>query len=796
MIRGLGHCAFGWCGVAMVTSCAVVWGGEQSHLSNKGEHRLFPIDQLESGWVQFDAEGFKHPVVGVVHRDGRATQGLPLGTIGTGYINLDATGSLGRYTIFNRTLPKQEMNLPFLGLAIEGETYVLSLKQIPGTKGPRQIHYWGHYPIADLEYEMDAPVAVGLRAWSPFLPGDCAGSNVPGVVFQVHLRNAGNVPQRGTLAFSFAGPSKADAMGQFRDRYGRPDRVRRQPLQGELSGVSAQIESKRLLGEWQSFDLILGYALGAIGEEAIRVGGFLGADANRWRNIETTLPEVQADDRGSTVAVDFVLPGGETRQLSFVLAWYAPRWHAQYPDGTYRWVRQYFHRYGSRYADASQVARYLAQHHQALLQRIINWQEVLYRERTLPGWLRDSLINICHIITRNGFWVHVPQPLDGCVRHWYGNDGLFSMGEGSVPAMHAIGNEWLGNLPFAYFFPELLRLNLRGFAYFQRTDGEVPMHLGIGTDMESPMYADWCIDWGKSYVGSYYVHMVDRLWQRTGDETVLEEFYPSVMAVTKMMQTTDRDKDGIPDSNLRWYHGSAELEGTVSGTSGLWLATLRIAERMAQAEGDTEFARDCSTWYQQASRSQEDLLWDDQIGSYSLYFHPGTGARSDIVKPWQLAGQWTTYFQGLPGVIPPERLGRILETLDGLNASLAPFGFFAEVRPEGNGGHTIYPAMHTMIASMVKAYAGKEGSRNRALEPVHQCWRRIVLDEGRTWSVPRGYRISEGWFYDDDYHNLLLWALPAALSGLDIHTFCAKGGLIDRIVEEANGEVPQNVQGR
>ena len=80
-----------------------------------------------------------------------------------------------------------------------------------GVEKAREIHYWGHYPVADLEYETSAPVSVGLRAWTPFIPGDVAVSNTPGAVFEVRLRNQTVVRQQGSLMFNFPGPTQAEA---------------------------------------------------------------------------------------------------------------------------------------------------------------------------------------------------------------------------------------------------------------------------------------------------------------------------------------------------------------------------------------------------------------------------------------------------------------------------------------------------------------------------------------------------------------------------------------------------------
>ena len=90
--------------------------------------------------------------------------------------------------------------------------------KLEGVKTAKQIHYWGHYPVADVEFETDAPVGVGLRAWSPFLPGDVVRSMVPGIVFEVHLRNTSGSAQQGTIAFSFPGPTKKEAGSETFER--------------------------------------------------------------------------------------------------------------------------------------------------------------------------------------------------------------------------------------------------------------------------------------------------------------------------------------------------------------------------------------------------------------------------------------------------------------------------------------------------------------------------------------------------------------------------------------------------
>lgn len=211
---------------------------------------LFPTDLPPLQWGEFPAVGFARPVSGVIYRTGQPPYcGVPLGGISTGCLDIDARGVYGFSSLFNPSFPhpvhqswritrKPPAPSPFLGLAVGDTTWVLAAQEmmtggtiawctepqmlevqgkeskplmaacpsLEGVRAASEIHYWGHYPVVDLEFETDAPVGVGLRAWSPFLPGDTAASNIPAAVFEVHLRNTTDQPQHGTIAFDFPGP--------------------------------------------------------------------------------------------------------------------------------------------------------------------------------------------------------------------------------------------------------------------------------------------------------------------------------------------------------------------------------------------------------------------------------------------------------------------------------------------------------------------------------------------------------------------------------------------------------------
>ncbi len=80
---------------------------------------------------------------------------------------------------------------------------------------------------------------------------------LPGVVFEVRLRNTTDQTQRGTVACSFPGPSPLEAGSSQYER--KPERA------GQFTGVT--VSSK-----------LASYALGVIGREKARFGGGLEAE--------------------------------------------------------------------------------------------------------------------------------------------------------------------------------------------------------------------------------------------------------------------------------------------------------------------------------------------------------------------------------------------------------------------------------------------------------------------------------------------------------------------------------------
>jgi uncharacterized protein (DUF608 family) len=812
--------------------------------------RLFAPGLPARKWIEFSAPGYSVPVSGAIFSaDQPPCCGVPLGGVSTGCLDIDPRGVFGYSSLFNPggmhpvfeswRYPRKNPTLqPFLGVSVGGQTWVLAAPEMASGEPvqwctepqmqitgqgrkitepvslptPRlkdvqfaeRITYWGHYPIADMEFESGAPVSVGLRAWAPFIPGDATASNLPAAVFEVHLRNPGGKSQTGTLAFSFLGPDAQEA---------RSTEFTRQEVHEDFRSVlvSSPGEVQYLLG-------VMDADGPGLGEAKIRFGSGLHATPQAWSQIDKELPqppwrrsggEVRYLDGSCSAAVDFELAPGAEKVVRFLLAWYAPileggqkSWKGQDAVGDgflrVRWIgseqegeRHFFtHMYAYRFNNALDVARSMAAQHTALLKRVLAWQECIYADQALPAWLRDALINNLALIAEDSYWFQPKPPLGD----WVFPLGAFAMNESprGCPHMSCTPCDWYGNLPIVFFFPELAHSTLKLFKQYQHESGEIPFAIGKIADL--PDMATPEFYWQVSLNGMCYIDMVDRLWQRTGDIAILKEFYPSVKRCNTFTMDLRKGPGGpisFPEiGGMEWFE-FGDWAGMAAHLGGLRLAELRMVERMAQAMGDSEYAQACRAWYADGSRAMEEEMWAERY--YLNYYEKETGKRSDDVMAYQLDGEWTARYHGLEGVFQPERVLTTLETIQRCNMALSPeMGAANFTRPDGSplpadskvavyGQYAMFTP-EVVLLGMTYLYAGQ---REVGLELVRKYWENVCLKQGHNWDLPNMIHGDSGKrvFGTDYYQNMMLWALPAALAGQDLRAACASGGLIQEIVD-------------
>jgi len=106
-------------------------------------------------------------------------------------------------------------------------------------------------------------------------------------------------------------------------------------------------------------------------------------------------------------------------------------------------VNYYTNMYATRYDSAIDVTRRIAEDHESLLERVLAWQSVIYGERHLPVWLRESLVNNLYLIVEDSHWAQARPPLGDFVFP----DGGFALNESprGCPQIACIPCDWYGN---------------------------------------------------------------------------------------------------------------------------------------------------------------------------------------------------------------------------------------------------------------------------------------------------------------------------------------------------------------
>jgi hypothetical protein len=159
----------------------------------------------------------------------------------------------------------------------------------------------------------------------------------------------------------------------------------------------------------------------------------------------------------------------------------------------------------------------------------------------------------------------------------------------------------------------------------------------------------------------------------------------------------------------------------------------------------------------------------------------------------QLDGEWMARFHGLAGVFQPDRVQTTLETLQ--QTSTYPFGSVVFRQPENSEfrpGYWGEAGVHVPSSFMLAATHLYAGNREAGLALLEGTLRGLLLENRASWDSILLFRGDNAAFLwgSDYYQNMMLWCLPAALSGSDLTGPSAPGGLVSRMLAAAQ-EPPQ-----
>ena len=330
----------------------------------------------------------------------------------------------------------------------------------------------------------------------------------------------------------------------------------------------------------------------------------------------------------------FRLAPGETRRLSFVLAWHFPNLAPLPGLGRRR------PRYATRFADATAVAREVIARLDVLRERTFRWVDTWY-DSSLPRWLMDrALLTANTLQTSNCLLLE---------------DGRFWAWEGVGCCPGTCNHVWHYAQSIARLFPALER-GLR-----ENVD------LGLALTPEGGVR--YRGEAGGTIAVDGQAAVVLRTWREhlcSADDSFLRRVWPAAKrALGWLIRFDENDRDG-PDGLLDGrQHNTLDADwyGKVHCLNSLYLAALRAGEAMAAEMDDAAFASLCRQRLDAGAKNigtlfngeyyiqLEDPAHQDAIGV-------GTGCHID-----QVIGQWWATQTGLGRIYDAAQIRSALHSL-------------------------------------------------------------------------------------------------------------------------------------
>ncbi len=436
--------------------------------------------------------------------------------------------------------------------------------------------------------------------------------------------------------------------------------------------------------------------------------------------------------RHAAIAASVVLQPGQRRTINLALAWYLPnRMHAGQRVGNY---------YTRLYRSAADVAERVLSRLPEIRQSILEWQRLCF-DNSLPGWLQDALVNSVATMAKTGMWIE-----DGRWRQWESF---------SCSALEPVHIHFYRSLPYMLFFPELSQSQFRGFASIQKPDGFINEDLGnSGRPIDSSQAREMG-DCTSTFILGVYNHY---LW--TADRRFLDELWPAAKKAAQWQ--IDRSRSfGLPEQLNNTYDWWAfQDKDVVAYNAVLHLAALQAAARLAEIEGDADFARRCRQSLAAGQKKLDELLWN---GNYYRSWWMAKGSQTDALHADTLYGQLWASLLGLGWVVEPERARRHLHAEMQFNRS--PFGLKVMSRRGRDPiDDLVWEAGSLDWASLSLLLGGDVKTSLAEAEKVVDVWREHLRD---AWDWRDLTRSDDGqpWCNSHYARQLIFWSIPLALSG-------------------------------
>jgi non-lysosomal glucosylceramidase len=740
-------------------------------------------------------EGLGRPRVTYPMLDDREWAGVPIGGMGAGSIGLTHRGDFARWHLRvgrHRFLPVAADGFALFVGTPEGRwasplvagtapTLPAFGPALPAGSGT----YSALFPRAWFTYDRPpVPIRATCEQLTPVLPGDEATSALPIGLFRWTVENTGAARATVGLLFTFRDPrgeesGEAPAAGAWSELV-RPAGSAGVLLQG-APGTPAELGGTFAIAVETADDLDV--------RVRTRFDPETGADA--WAEFGTDGRLRNRDDRRTTVAGDAVaaavsatveLDPGESRTVTFSLAWDLPI--VEFGGGR-RWRKRYTDEWGVSGGRAFELAVHGLERMGAWRDAIEAWQRPVLDDPERPAWYKAALFNELYYLVDGGtFWGTElePQPGgNGAPRHRFGllecfDYPYYNTVDVNFYASFAILGLWPG-LEVATMRdvveavpvddPALVTIRSDGHSAIRKIPATVVHDVG-GPD-EDPFHRPNLYDFQDvnawKDLAPKFALQAWRDFRTTGDRAALEASWPAIQVVLDALAAHDHDGDGLPehDGTPDQTYDTWPMRGPSAYGGSLWLGALRAAEEIARELGEPDRSAAYGDHYERAQASFERRLW---AGDHYRY-DDGGGASSDSIMADQLAGQWYADVTGLGDLVRPARVEAALRTIHARNVLGFAGGRSGAVngtRPDGSVDRSSEQSQEVWVGT-VYALAAFMIGRGLAKEgwETAEGTARVTYERGLWFRTPEAYDERGDYRASLYLRPLAIWAIEEAL---------------------------------
>jgi non-lysosomal glucosylceramidase len=584
--------------------------------------------------------------------------------------------------------------------------------------------YHGLFPNAWLEYDWaELPVRLRQRQFSPIIPGNYRESSYPVGIFEWQIENPGPESLTVGLMFSWLNDIGRDR-GQDRRGGHRNVSVRRDGM----AGVVLQGPSDMTDAAWNGTVAIMaGEEPGVLVTTFDRFLADEGSDVwadfatdGRLGNVVDDRPSRPGEAIGAALAATIEVAPGETKHVTFVLAWDLPI--VEFGSGT-RWFKRYTRFFDRSGSNAWAIGADALVRRSEWSSAIDAWQAPILADPARPDWYKGALFNELYFLVDGGTVWTDGEPFRGPERAGgpavfsaagQSDDGWKAESLGHFAVLECYDYPFYNTLDVNFYAswallllwpdldvgvvrdfaatvdlddPEVVTVGWKGTSAQRKRRGALPHDLG--SPGEDPFLRPNAYSWRDINIwkdlNSKFVLQVWRDVRLVPAPDLARETWPAVVQAMDYLGGFDRDGDGLPehDGQPDQTYDAWSMTGPSAYSGALWLAALRATIRLGEMVGDSANVARFGELLDRGTAAFEARLWNGRC----YRFDASGEDSSDSVMADQLAGQWYADATGLGDLVAPERVVTALHTIfesNVLGFGGGDMGAVNGIRPDGS----------------------------------------------------------------------------------------------------------------